>query len=218
MVNKSLLLLFIFTVALAGWSYFYVNRVQFTQSAQIVSALQNDPPMQIGLLPISSSKLIEPVYGFKERITKKPFGIFITPDTSPIQPDHFTGYHTGVDAEFDNVVEDVPVRAIADGTVVVSTWANGYGGIVVLKHTINNASLFAVYGHLDPARFLPLSTTRVKAGDQIGILGDGHSQETDGARKHLHFSLYTGDKIDFRGYVETKEELTSWLNPLDLYH
>lgn len=218
MVNKLLLLLFIFAVTLLGWSYFYINHIQFPQSAQIVNALQNDPSTQIDLLPISSSKLIEPVYGFKERITKKPFGIFITPNTSPVQPDRFTGYHTGVDAEFGDIVEDVPVRAIADGTVVVSTWATGYGGVAVIKHTIDNVSLFAIYGHLDPARFLPPSTTQVKAGDQIGILGDDHSQETDGVRKHLHFSLYTGEKIDFHGYVETKEELALWLNPLDLYH
>lgn len=217
MVNKLLLLLFIFAVTLTGWFYFYINRTQFPQSAQIVNALQNDPSTQIDLSPISSSNLIEPVYEFKERITKKPFGIFITPNTSPVQPDHFTGYHTGVDAEFGDIVEDVPVRAIADGTVVVSTWATGYGGVVVLKHTINNASLFAVYGHLDPARFLSPGTIQVKVGDQIGILGNDHSQETDGVRKHLHFSLYTGEKIDFRGYVETKEELASWLNPLDLY-
>lgn len=217
MANKLLALLLIFAATLIGWSYFHINRTQFLQSAQIVNALQNDPSTQINLLPISSSNLIEPVDEFRERITKKPFGIFITPETSPVQPDRFTGYHTGVDAEFSDIVGDVPVKAIADGTVIISTWATGYGGVVVIKHVIDGASLFAIYGHLDPASFLPPDTNQVKAGDQIGILGDDHSRETDDVRKHLHFSLYTGEKIDFRGYVKTKEELIPWLNPLDLY-
>lgn len=161
--------------------------------------------------------LIEPVAGFRQNITKKSFGIFITPETSPVQPDKFTGYHTGVDSEFTDSDEEIPVRAIADGTVIVSIWSSGYGGVVVIKHIIKDVPLFALYGHIDPASFLPPGTTQVKAGDQIGVLGDDHSQETDGARKHLHFSIYIGEKMDFHGYVETQEELSNWLNPLDLY-
>ncbi len=162
-------------------------------------------------------QLIEPVDGFRERITKKFYGIYITPETSPVQPDRFTGYHTGVDAEFTDAVEDIPVRAIADGTIVVKKWASGYGGVVVLKHNINGTSVFAIYGHLDPAS-LPLDNiVKVKAGQQIGILGDDHSEETDGVRKHLHFSIQSGDQLDMRGYVQTPEELAKWLNPLDFY-
>lgn len=228
MVNKLLLLLFIFAITLIGWSYFYVNRIQFPQPAQIVNALQNDSFAQVNLLPISSSKLIEPVYEFKERIIKKPFGIYITPETSPVQPDKFTGYHAGVDAEFDDVLEDIPVLAIADGTILVRAHVPGYGGVVVIRHIIRGVSILALYGHLDSASFLPAAISQVTAGSQIGILGDGHSEETDGARKHLHFSLYPdrGDektspelsrRIDFRGYVKTEEELANWLNPLDFY-
>jgi len=60
-------------------------------------------------------------------------------------------------------------------------------------------------------------TTQVKTGDQMGILGDDHSEETDGARKHLHFSIYVGEKMDYHGYIQTQEELSNWLNPLDFY-
>lgn len=171
--------------------------------------------------------LVEPVAGFKKNITKKPFGIFITPENSPVENDKFNGYHTGVDSEFTDSPalsagrqEEIPILAIADGTIIVRTWSSGYGGVVVIKHIIEGVPLFALYGHLDPASFLPPGTTQVKAGDQIGVLGDDHSEETDGARKHLHFSIFQdrGDKqIDFRGYVKTKEELSGWLNPLDLY-
>lgn len=161
--------------------------------------------------------LVEPVAGFKQHITKKPFGIFITPENSPVEHDKFNGYHTGVDSEFTDSQEEIPVRAIADGTLVASVWTSGYGGVVVIRHIIAGVPLFSLYGHLDPASFLPSGTAQVKAGDRIGVLGDDHSEETDGARKHLHFSIYTGPKMDFRGYVQTEEELSGWLNPLDLY-
>lgn len=99
--------------------------------------------------------LVEPVVGFKQNITKKSFGLFITPEISPVENDKFTGYHTGVDSEFTDSTEEIPVRAIADGTMIVSTWTTGYGGVVVIKHTIKGVPLFALYGHLDKASFLP---------------------------------------------------------------
>jgi murein DD-endopeptidase MepM/ murein hydrolase activator NlpD len=166
------------------------------------------------LLPLSAEQtLVEPVDNFATHATKKRFGIYITPDTSPIEGDRFTGYHTGVDAEFTDTVGEVPVRAIADGTVVAQTWAKGYGGVAVIRHVINGQPIFAVYGHLDPASF-DQSLSIIKAGQTIGVLGDGHSHETDGVRKHLHFALYRGEKIDYRGYVPTESELELWLDPL----
>lgn len=221
-----ILILLVFTFL--GVFYFSINHIQPRQSAQIVNAFEEDFISQAKLLPISSSRLVGPVDGFRERIIKKSFGIFITPETSPIENDRFSGYHTGVDAEFTDVIEDVPVRAIADGTILVRAYASGYGGVVVARHIINGTSIVALYGHLDQKSFLPSSIVNVKAGDQIGILGDDHSDETDGVRKHLHFSLHPdrGDeeispelsqRIDFRGYVKTQEELTNWLNPLDFY-
>lgn len=234
--------LIILIIALIGVFY---NSIRTPELAQISDAIIEDD--QSTLLPISPSKtpiaqtelqaaayrsflrffggelaqkdfgLIEPIAGFKQAITKKPFGIYITPETSPVEHDKFTGYHTGVDSEFSDSNEEIPVRAIADGTLVVSTWTTGYGGVVVVKHIIEGVPLFALYGHIDPASFLPAGTVEVKAGQQIGVLGDDHSEETDGARKHLHFSIYTGSKMDFRGYVQTEEELANWLNPLDLY-
>ena len=53
----------------------------------------------------------------------------------------------------------------------------------------------------------------IKAGDIIGYLGQGCSQQTDFERKHLHFAIHKGDSIDVRGYVPTLNELSSWLDP-----
>ncbi|MDP3792712.1 MAG: M23 family metallopeptidase [bacterium] len=202
---------------------FYFEGNQSGQEAEIIQTIQRNTvatDAQANLLPIALPNLIEPVEGFRDRIIKKPFGIFVTPETSPVQPDRFTGYHNGVDVEYDDVADDVPVRAIADGTILVRARMSGYGGVVVIRHTLNGINILALYGHLDSVSFLPASITEVAAGEQIGILGNGYSEETDGVRKHLHFSFHsdTGDKkIDFRGYVKAEEELRDWLNPLDFY-
>lgn len=161
--------------------------------------------------------LVPPVAQFHERIVKKPFGIFITPDTSPVEGDRFFGYHTGVDAEFTDTAAEVPVYAITDGTIAFRGWVNGYGGLVVLRHVIDGVSVYALYGHLDPASLPAADITSVNAGEQIALLGDDHSQETDGVRKHIHFSILTGDTLDMHGYVKTEAELAPWLNPLDFY-
>jgi len=180
-------------------------------------------PSIVGFLPLAaeaaqnySDALIEPVDGFADRITKKPFGIYITPETSPVHPDRFTGYHTGVDAEYENVVEDVPVRAIDDGTVVLSRISSGYGGVLVIRHAINGVAVFALYGHLDPAS-LPAVGTRVRQGQNIGILGEGGGEETDGARKHIHFAMLKKEILDVRGYVLDEAELADWYDPLDFF-
>ena len=174
-----------------------------------------------------------PIAEFFSRITKKPFGIYITPETSPVQPDRWTGYHTGVDIEYEDILEDVPVRAIADGEIVLNKFATGYGGVVVIRHNINGQDILALYGHLDP-HFAPtvVGASRdkphlkyVNQGQIIGILGQGYTEETDGARKHLHFSLIKKDvdstgspqALDIRGYVKTQEELAGWYDPEEFY-
>jgi murein DD-endopeptidase MepM/ murein hydrolase activator NlpD len=171
------------------------------------------------MLPLSSEtpSIVAPVAHFLDRAATKPFGIFITPDTSPIKNDYHNGYHTGIDVEFTDTIEDVPVYAIADGTIVVRKWVKGYGGVIVILHTINDVPLYALYGHLDEASFISADVTHATMGQQIAILGDDHSHETDGVRKHLHFSISTADRLDLRGYVQTEAELSHWLNPLDLY-
>ena len=166
--------------------------------------------------PTVTSSLVEPVANFKQRVTKKPFGMYITPQNSPIQPEKFTGYHTGADAEYGDVTSDVPVHAVADGKVVLARWASGYGGVVAIQHQINGQPVIGIYGHLNPNQ-LPKVGTQVKAGEQIGILGKAFSHETDGERRHLHFGLFKGTTVNILGYVQTKAELAKWLDPLTVF-
>lgn len=158
----------------------------------------------------------EPVVEFEDRASKKKFGVFITPTNSPTPPERFSGYHTGVDVEFDDVQEEVTVSAITNGTVLYSGFVNGYGGVALITHTIKGAPRTVVYGHLDPASLLG-AQTKVKKGQSIGVLGASRTTQTDGERKHLHFAILSDTRQDFRGYVQEESQLSGWLNPLALY-
>jgi len=176
------------------------------------------PPEQAESLPTvpdstpEPASVVAPVAEFFSRITKKPFGIYITPQNSPVQPERFSGYHTAADIEYADVVGEVPVVAVADGTVVYSGTVNGYGGVVVIRHIINEVTYTGLYGHLDPKSNVA-NGTQVSAGDQIGILGDGGTAETDGERKHLHFALHRGPSVVLAGYVQSEKELAAWVDP-----
>ena len=50
-------------------------------------------------------------------------------------------------------------------------------------------------------------------GDVVGVLGAAFSKETAGERKHLHFGIHKGVRLDLRGYVDAKEALANWLDP-----
>lgn len=177
---------------------------KFLSELRVISSSNDEQP---------TTSFVDPIDDFKNRITKKPFGIFITPETSPVQPDKFTGYHTAVDVEYVDVSNEVPVRAVAPGEVTVARYASGYGGVVVVRHNINGETIQSLYGHLDPDQ-LPSVGNAVTAGEQIGVLGAGETAETDGARKHLHFGILKGSTVDIRGYVSSESDLANWYDPL----
>ncbi len=178
-----------------------------------VASLSPTPLPSPAATPIT---LVRPLPEFESRITKKAFGVYYTPATSPVQPDRFTGWHTGVDVEYADVTTEVPVLAIADGTVLTSRTATGYGGVIAIQHVINGQSLIGVYGHLDP-KSLVATGAKVAVGQQIGVLGDDKSSETDGERKHLHLSIVKGTVLTIKGYVQTQAELAQWIDPVSLY-
>ncbi|MBI2552772.1 M23 family metallopeptidase [Candidatus Uhrbacteria bacterium] len=171
------------------------------------------------------------------RVTKKPFGLKVAPENSPVQPERFSGYHTAVDFEVSDEEKDrdVEVRAFCGGTIREKRTADGYGGVVVQECVLGDQAVTVVYGHLKIDPSPPPSPTRgegekkgespfqegekegvgeyVAPGDIIGVLGAGGTSETDGERKHLHFGIHKGTRLDLRGYVKSKTELDQWLNP-----
>lgn len=156
--------------------------------------------------------LVKPVSEFKQRITKKFFGTYVTPQNSPVSPEKFTGFHTGVDIEYEDISDDVPIYSIDDGQIIYSGHVNGYGGFIAIQYL----QYIGIYGHLRPSSLIT-NHIKVKKGQNIAVLGTGYSSETDGERKHLHFAILKGQKLDFRGYVQNQSDLSFWLNPLTLY-
>jgi murein DD-endopeptidase MepM/ murein hydrolase activator NlpD len=140
----------------------------------------------------------------------------VSPTDSPVQPEKFTGYHTGTDFEIlpgeENI--DVPVYAACNGTIVYKNYVSGYGGVLIESCKIQNQDVTILYGHLKLASISLKLKNQIVAGDKVAILGRGYSQETDGERKHLHLSVHIGRKIDLRGYVQTRQELGVWLDPM----
>jgi murein DD-endopeptidase MepM/ murein hydrolase activator NlpD len=73
-----------------------------------------------------------------------------------------------------------PVRAPADGLVVKSEWANGYGNVIYLSHGYGYSTR---YGHLSSFKVRP--GDHVKRGDIIGYVGStGRS-----TGPHLHYEV-----------------------------
>lgn len=214
------IIILVVVIGLAGGVFWvWKNKFEKKVNQSPISTINNtqEIPTPQPAQETSPSTLAEPIAEFKSRITKKPFGIYITPQNSPVQPERFSGYHTGTDVEYnDKPDQDIPIYAIADGTVVRSGTASGYGGLLVISHEIQGKNYFAVYGHLDPKSLAP-KDKKVTKGEQIGILGEGGTAETDGERKHLHFGIVVKETPDIKGYVQAKEELSGWLNPLELF-
>lgn len=174
---------------------------------------QNKPPKT------STSEFVLPLGGTEQRVTKKPFGIFIDPATSPVQPEKFRGYHTGTDFETfpEETTGDVSVHAICSGMLTVKRSASGYGGVVVEKCLFEGKPITVVYGHMRLTGIQATVGDNVAVGDVLGVLGMGQSKETDGERKHLHLGIHKGNTVNIRGYVASKSELNEWLDPCQLF-
>ncbi|HAV11469.1 MAG TPA: hypothetical protein DCX32_02905 [Candidatus Moranbacteria bacterium] len=152
-----------------------------------------------------------------ERISKKPFGKFVSPQNSPVSPERFSGYHTAIDLEvFPEELEAeklVPVRAICSGRLLSKRIASGYGGLAVQECEIENQAVTVVYGHLKLSSVANNIGDEIGAGEEIGVLGNGYSVETDGERKHLHLGIHKGSEINILGYVQSESQLSSWIDP-----
>jgi hypothetical protein len=164
--------------------------------------------------PSASASLDIPLSKAVERITKKPFGIYVTPQNSPVQPERFTGFHTGTDFEIFPGEENqsVSILAICNGKIIFKNTVGGYGGVIIQACVINNEAVTVLYGHLSLAKSPALMNTEYKKGDIIAILGQGFSAETSGERKHLHLGIHKGNDIEFRGYVQNEKDLSVWLD------
>jgi murein DD-endopeptidase MepM/ murein hydrolase activator NlpD len=167
-------------------------------------------------LPSVSSLLYPPISNALTRVTKKPFSIKVSPGHSPVIPEKFSGYHTGVDFEtFPNEQNiDIPISAVCTGSLIYKNWVSGYGGVAIQSCQINKQDVTVLYGHLKLASINIKLNQKVTAGTQLGILGKGYSTETNGERKHLHLGIHKGKAIILLGYVQNPKDLNNWLDAM----
>ncbi len=184
--------------------------LQSTQIQQPSPPTQPTPPAQ----PAPSITITPPLPDAASRITKKPFGIYVSPQNSPVQPEHFTGYHTGTDFEIfqGELNKDVSVSAICTGKIDVKRTAQGYGGVLVESCNLDNQPVTVVYGHLKLSSISPSVSDTLTAGESFALLGDAYSAETGGERKHLHLGIRKGTAVNLLGYVQKQTDLAGWLD------
>ena len=109
--------------------------------------------------------------------------------------------HLGIDFWFP---PGTPVHALFDGEVVTAVNDAGdkeYGGLVILKHKVQDFEFFTLYGHNTVQSALQHQTGDViKKGDKISELGN--YPENGNWAPHLHFQIMLSMldyKIDFPG-------------------
>lgn len=151
-----------------------------------------------------------------ERITKKPFGKFVTPKNSPVSPEKFYGFHTAVDFEIFPEEENVNVAigAVCSGKLLEKRMATGYGGVAVQSCQLEEIPITVIYGHLKLDSIKTREGDNINVRETLGILGKGYSIETSGERKHLHLGFHKGEKINILGYVSSESELSNWIDPM----
>jgi len=117
---------------------------------------------------------------------------FFTPITGFIS-DHYDvkKAHYGVDIV---AKTSEPVKCIADGTVVMSSWTQDAGYVISIQHRGN---LISIYKH--NAELLKKVGSFVNAGEIISIVGNS-GEMTNGP--HLHFELwYNGNSLNPEEFV-----------------
>lgn len=173
-----------------------------------------ETPAQPSASEARAFRMPEPLTNAKTRVTKKPFGIKVSPTNSPVQPEKFTGYHSGVDFETtpEEQNRDVPISAICDGKVTQKRSAQGYGGLLVQTCMLDNQPVTVIYGHVKLSSIQQKVGDMLKAGQGFAVLGDAYSSETDNERKHLHLGIRKGTSSSILGYVQSAAELDHWLD------
>lgn len=196
---KRLLFILIFALGLAGCT-------AGPEVSQNNDNSDTEPAVTLASLPEPPS-IFYPISSYSDRATFKVFDQQVN--------DRFSGWHVGDDLEIfdDELEEEVPVYAMADGKIVYRNWLSGYGGVIVLQHEIGGQTLQSIYGHIDLSQTRPRLGEYVRAGTLITYLGDDKSNETDGERKHLHFGLYPGSALRLDGYARLQAETDNWINP-----
>ncbi|WP_322924654.1 peptidoglycan DD-metalloendopeptidase family protein [Paenibacillus campi] len=133
--------------------------------------------------PSGSGMMTMPVVGAR---ISSPFGYRIHPITGEYK------MHTGVDLA---APQGTPIYAADSGTVVVASWMNGYGNVVIIDH---GNGIQTLYAHIRNGGTLVHVGQTVERGQQIAEVGStGNS-----TGPHCHFEVrINGTPVDPMGYL-----------------
>jgi hypothetical protein len=158
---------------------------------------------------------LPPLNDLSDRMSLRPFGIFVFPGNSPVPSERFRGFHTGMDIEIlpGEEGQAVPVRAICEGELLEKRWTKGYGGLLVQACKLEGEWVQVIYGHLEKSSMTIPIPEIILAGEEIGVLGQGGTVETHYERKHLHLGIKKGTKWNIHQHILEENELGGWVDP-----
>lgn len=93
--------------------------------------------------------------------------------------------HTGTDYA---APDGTPILAAADGQVSFADMDGGYGGLIVIEHTVNGQAVATAYAHSWEHGIHVTAGQTVRAGDHIGDVGSSGNS----TGPHLHFEVRPG--------------------------
>ncbi len=174
-----------------------VNIVSFNKDSIIeaaefdVSNLNINPSKEDSLLREKIDK--EDKYNLFESATSKVNFVLFPPVNGIISEGYSVkDKHFAVDIV---VAKDTPVKATADGTVILSEWTTQTGYVIILDH---GNGLISVYKH--NASLTKEQGELVKSGEVIAISGNTGELTTG---PHLHFELWSnGYPIDSTTFID----------------
>ncbi len=112
-------------------------------------------------------------------VRTSPFGWRVHPITGE------RAFHTGSDFA---AADGTPIYAIADGLVTLAEFSGGYGGLIVIEHTVGGQRVASYYAHMWDYGIHVTEGMTVTAGQHIGDVGS--SGQSTGP--HLHFEIRPG--------------------------
>jgi len=97
-------------------------------------------------------------------------------------------FHKGIDLGRDFSKPKTKILAVKSGVISKNYWSDYRGWVVVVKHDDVYSTL---YQHMRGPCPLPVGT-RVRAGDELAVMGNSSNPKVLKVAIHLHFELHKG--------------------------